>query len=1547
MLDKLIKKLIKILFFISLPALVTPERAFSATYFERINSQDGLISNNVQHVIQRKDGLIWIATAEGLSRFDGYQFVNYAADDNDGSSLSDDWVNALFEDSQQGLWVGTSNGLSRLLPNERGFRQYDYQSDSNNSIAGSSSHYITEDSQGRIWVGTSQGLSLYRPHTDDFKNYRPAPLLLQNKEVNTISFILEIEENRFWVGSSKGLFSFNSESGEFVRTGIAGLPDNFGYSSYLRDRRGQLWFATYANGVIAYDPATQTDNHYQNDKINPNTLASNNSWHIGEDILGRIWVTSTGNGVSIIDPTNQKVTRIQHKIADERSIPHDYVTSVLQDSSGTMWISTQNGLAFHHPHQVIENIRPIPGDKDSLNGEDVWSFLETKDALWIGTEKGLNRLDPLTGRIKTYDSSRNYSATDQVSAVWNIRIADNDHLWLGTEKGLFLFDINTEVLSPVAETLTKGGKQNSQAHEKILSEPIWSLTNSINDSLWVANTAGRLFRINRQLEIIEDLTELVEKSIGQTGTFNFTNVLADNNQDLWLTTSIGMFFLDRAAHTISPLTLASGESPLKGIWVNSLEHFRDDLYWVGTYSQGLLLFELKKDGLAKEHYSLLKNHPEIETKNAFSVSSIDQDNIWFTSSSSLYRFNYTSDEVVDFGKRFFRNDISFHENAYFIDTSGHLNLGSSRGVVRFKPKQIQKNNYSPKLIFTNIQIPYQPKNSQEPSRYRSIESQTPIHQLQDWTFAYTENVVKFNFASLDYMRPWNLEYAYRLQGFSNQWTGLGKNREVTFTNLDAGDYILEIKGTNRDLVWSKNQSFFRFTVEPKPWETWWANSIYGLILISLLLIFYRFIHRELLTQKALEQSENQLTQALWGSGDELWEWDIKAQKISRKNPFKMFDYRKSQFNGSKSALVDIIHPDDLDAFSLQLQQILNQESDQFESVYRQLNKQNEWVWLLDRAKVTLKGTNDEPLRLSGTTRNVTNLKLAEENNRLIASAFQSSTDGALIYDQDLTIVSLNQAFTQITGLDERIINKKLDLSFLSLNEDIQNNRDFHNKIIQTLETDRIFRSEAWLHSTNGDRVPVDLRVASVNDVNHKTKHFIATITDILYRKQAEADLRKLANFDSLTKLPNRTLLYEQLDRGLLQAKRENNSVAVLFLDLDNFKNVNDSLGHNIGDELLIAVAERLKENVRNTDIVSRLGGDEFTIVLFGISTIDIVIKLSENVLQSLNQPYKLKENEIVITPSIGIAMSPQDGIDVDTLLRHADTAMYHAKQSGRNNFQFFTLEMNQRVTERLQLESRLRSALKNDEFELHYQPKFNLNNGSISGFEALLRWNQPEEGWIPPLNFIPIAEETGLILPISEMVLDTVCQQIKYWQENYACSTQVAINLSALQFKDKHLPLKIKQTLEKYKLEPDCLELEITESTLMENMEFTSEMLNKLRDVGVKLSLDDFGTGYSSLSYLKQFPIHKLKIDRSFVMDVTKDTRNAKMVDAIIKLAHNLDVSVVGEGIETEQQLQMLKEFNCEEVQGFLLSKPLPAAQAIELFRRKMTVSSILAKETI
>ena len=1511
-------------------------------YFEQVNSEDGLKSNYVNDIVQDHDGLIWIASAEGLSRYDGYDFVNFNADPNDNTSIPDDWVLALFVDSQNRLWLGTDKGLARLKPNGREFHQYRYQKNSATGIGGRQSHYITEDSSGRIWIGTDKGLSLFQPQTDDFKTYRPALVNFENQLKNTVSFIIEIDTKTFWVGSSQGLLNFDVRTGDFKPVNIEGLSDKFGYAAYVRDDTGKLWMTTYENGVLSYHPKTGIVEHYQHQKDNLRSLSSNLGWDIGIDRNGQIWVTTWSSGLNIIDPKTKNVLRLTHKNADDRTIPHDQVTGVFKDTSDAMWISTFDGLAYYHPDQVIENLRPIPGDKNSLSDRQVWPFLETDDGLWIGSREGLNLLDLKTGRINSFMSGKYGDAPENTSAIWSMRIADDQHLWLGTEYGLAIFNTQSKVADYASESNKLSKKAIDRSFNKALANPIWALAQGEKNSIWVATTSAELVRTNRDFQLLDDFTELVRKEIGNDSSFEFTSITADQTNNLWLTTSTGLYYLDIQAKTVEPVKLVDDPDALNNIWVNAIVPFKDNLYWVATYGKGLYLLEFKEGGQAVERYSLNQNHPSIDEKSFLSVYPVDDNNIWFTSGTSLFKLEMDKDKVFDYGKRFLKNDINFHENTQFLDSTGHLNFGTSRGVVRFIPSKIKKSTFSPNIILSSIETPNISDSDSEAAELKAIKTDLPVYKTKQWSFPYNQNVIRFKFSSLDFVRTWNIRYRYRLKGFNDQWVDLGTDREITFTNLNAGDYQLQVLGTNRDLMWSKNATTFNFTIKPKPWLTWWAYSIYSALILTVLLVFIRFIRREIDAQKAIEKSEFLLTQALWGSGDELWEWDIKEQRIIRKNEFKTLENRPDSFSGKRSDLERYIHPNDIDFFVAELQKVLHQQSDNFESVYRHKDTDGNWVWLLDRARVTSKNEVGEPALLSGTTRNITNIKEAEETNRLIASAFQSSTDGAIIFNEGLKICSINTSFTKITGLDSRVIGRPLDVSFFSGQENGEGNEAFFNKVTEIVAKNGSFNDEAWIKRTDGSSVPVELRIALVENREQSTRHFIATMTDIRYRKKAEADLRKLANYDNLTSLPNRSLLYQQVKRGLNVARRDSNNVAILFIDLDNFKNVNDSLGHNIGDELLIAVSQRLKSCVRQSDSVARLGGDEFTIALFNVDTIDQVINVSEKVIQDLGKPYKLRENEVVISPSIGISMSPQDGDDVDTLLRQADTAMYHAKHKGKNNFQFFTQEMNERVTKRIRLESQIRNALDNKEFSVNYQPKFDISKDRVSGFEALIRWHQPHHGWIPPLEFIPVAEETGLIIPIGELVLDTVCQQIKNWQDELKVTTNIAVNLSARQFRDKHLPFKVKRILEKYQLPPQCLEFEITESTLMDNMQFTSDMLTRLREIGVRLSLDDFGTGYSSLSYLKQFPINSLKIDRSFITDICSDTRDAKMVESIINLAHNLDVMVIGEGVETKSQLKLLTNFECEEVQGFLLSKPLTHDKAATLLKNNVTISKIL-----
>ena len=435
-----------------------------------------------------------------------------------------------------------------------------------------------------------------------------------------------------------------------------------------------------------------------------------------------------------------------------------------------------------------------------------------------------------------------------------------------------------------------------------------------------------------------------------------------------------------------------------------------------------------------------------------------------------------------------------------------------------------------------------------------------------------------------------------------------------------------------------------------------------------------------------------------------------------------------------------------------------------------------------------------------------------------------------------------------------------------------------------------------------------------------------TLATAMDRKGAEERLTYLAQFDTLTGLANRSLFLDRFAQTLKQAKRNDWSVGVLFVDLDRFKLVNDTLGHSIGDQLLVQVARRLQECVRAGDAVGRLGGDEFAFVLSNLTRPDDAALVAQKVVTTLAAPFRLEGQEVYVSASLGIGIYPGDGTEADTLLRNADTAMYRAKEQGRNTYQFYLPQMNEQALERLQLQTQLRGALERGEFVLHYQPKANLASGAISGFEALLRWQHPVRGLVPPLQFISILEETGLIVPVGDWVVRTVCEQLARWQAEGAQPRPVAVNLSARQFQQKDLDSAIANILLDTGIDPGLLEFELTESMLMQDPEEAVRMLKTMRSYGVRLSVDDFGTGYSSLAYLKRFPLDALKIDRAFIRDVTTDPDDASIALAIISLAHSLKLKVVAEGVETESQLAFLSTHGCDEMQGYYFARPLPVA---------------------
>lgn len=466
---------------------------------------------------------------------------------------------------------------------------------------------------------------------------------------------------------------------------------------------------------------------------------------------------------------------------------------------------------------------------------------------------------------------------------------------------------------------------------------------------------------------------------------------------------------------------------------------------------------------------------------------------------------------------------------------------------------------------------------------------------------------------------------------------------------------------------------------------------------------------------------------------------------------------------------------------------------------------------------------------------------------------------------------------------------------------------------------------------DGSSLWIEFSVAPVRDEAGEISHFVSIVNDVTERKNYEEQLEHQTNHDALTGLANRNLLADRLSQSILYARRSGRLVAVLLLDLDRFKVINDSLGHRHGDELLRQVSERLGDCVRSGDTVARFGGDEFVITLAEVAESDDIAQVTRKIAEVLSPPLLVAERTLQVTASIGISVFPQDSDDGETLIRNADIAMYQAKQAGGGTFRFFASEMNERMQETMEMEADLRRALDRSELVLHYQPKVDLNSGSVTGCEALLRWNHPQQGMIPPDRFIPLAEETGLIVPIGHWVLRRACAEAHSWVERGLPNLVVAVNLSARQFRQPDLLTTIVQTLRESGLNPRGLELELTESMIMDDPENAAATMHKLRELGVRLALDDFGTGYSSLNSLRRFPVDALKIDRSFIGDVATDRSSAAVAASVITIAHSLDLEAVAEGVETEEQLNFLRSCQCDTLQGFLFSKALPAVDFVAL----------------
>jgi diguanylate cyclase (GGDEF)-like protein/PAS domain S-box-containing protein len=705
----------------------------------------------------------------------------------------------------------------------------------------------------------------------------------------------------------------------------------------------------------------------------------------------------------------------------------------------------------------------------------------------------------------------------------------------------------------------------------------------------------------------------------------------------------------------------------------------------------------------------------------------------------------------------------------------------------------------------------------------------------------------------------------------------------------------------------------------------------GLLMLVLLLLWHwRRSHAE--QAAVLHAREEHLTVALWGSGEQFWDFDLARRELHLL--YSREDERESGLPlsvANRRMPLPLVHPMDRAQLRRRLRAHLRGQEPLFTSEHRvDVHGDGNWIWMRVRGRTVDRDGRGRPRRLAGTARDTTASRHADAERRIASEVLRSMSEAVAVLDRDLHFVAVNPAFSEITGYEDVEV---LGRPFGILDSDRYDGQS--GSLRNEFSHNTHWQGNVWMARRDGAEILCHVRHNGIQDGSGEFNFHVVVLSDITEQKRAEQELRYLANYDALTSLPNRTLLSERLARAVVRARREGGHVAVLFLDLDRFKHVNDSLGHAVGDRVLRAAAERVQSAVGPEHTVARLGGDEFTVVLEGLASPGEAEDAADRVLEAFAAPLVYGEHhEITVAPSIGISLFPEHAQIPTELLKHADTAMYQAKSAGRRTWQLYSAQMDESTRHRATLAGQLRRVLERGELTLVFQPRFSLAENRVVGAEALVRWRNPEFGMVAPDMFIPLAEDTGLILEIGEWVLRQSCQTLHHWHDQGMPWLRMSVNVSAIQLLRGDLAQTLQKILVETGVPAHCLELELTESAIMDNIGHSAAVLDACRRLGVGVAVDDFGTGYSSLSYLKRLPLTTLKIDQEFVGDLAHDPDDEAITSTVITMGHSLGLLVVAEGVETAEQLEFLRAHRCDEIQGHYIAKAMDADTCLAFLRQ-------------
>ncbi len=1470
---------------------------------------EGLSQGTIHALLQDRSGFIWLGTESGLNVYDGNKFRQLPGPDN---IFADAGIYNLIEDRQGLIWI-TVNGkrLYTYDPRTNKYQLIPSKTPENKE------YYIgdvVEADDNGVWVLMSKSLGYFDKNKGVFKTV--VDFKNELKEQDRF-YKMAVHGDNLYLGSKVGVFVFNINKNKWRK--LPALTHNSVLSKAFNPEKSQKAYTLYAgknnnlyigtmDGIFTLN-INKIDDYIEQRSQLPNyklLIKDIAAWSFYTE-KQKLYLTSN-NGLYHINELKNSASYLFSFSDYFDDITNNNIPSIIKSTDGVFWLgSSANGVYQWNPkREIIQNFRYQKDANDSLSYNETWGILPSslnENMFWVGTSNGLNLVDLANNSVKQFVVNIDTKITYTESYIYDIKELNSSQLLISTPEGVRIFDLNQEKYMPLSF---------SKEINQILAKEQFNI--SLDDNyLWVDNRKG-YYRIDLKHHNIDYLDEI--NLVFPEGGLKFLGKLTGSHWFLFASND-GIWGLDLDSREFRQLY--RHPDILKDEWliIDNWVIDNHNILWLSYSAKGLLGLSLE----TFERKYFYHNANSIIDNNVYGLMKDEYGDIWFSTHDGIYMLNGETHHISRYGPGDGFAATEFNSSSYTKLKNGLFVYGSMEGVSIFDPQKLKhskkSDNFSVKV--TRVEI-----------LSRDVETPLVIDDNETISLNYDDVGIRVDFSTFSFLDKKNISFDFRLTGQSNIEYPPSNESHIIFPNLPSGSTTLEIRAKSPETGLYSKPVILNFQVSYAPWRSPYAYTFYLLVILVLILFWsrYRQAQRQLLLDihEQVKYREKRLQLALTGSNSEVWDWQADDDLMFGKRIAMELGYINEVLFYKFNKHIDLIHPDDKDNFITLWQLFLANANleDNFSCSYRLKTADGDWLWYKDLGKIVAVDSSGKPSRITGSYTNITESRANEERAQYYGDAFKQTQDWVLIIDEKISRVTANHSMRKVFGWHDEVFD--FDANILGLEG--QRHR-FYKRLLLSLKEGQHWSGEELIITANKEEYHVVINIsAAINSVTNN-KHYICIFTDISAQKSAENELRFLANYDHLTGLPNRSLLLDRIKHAIDQSRRKDRSIALFFIDLDRFKQVNDSLGHDYGDLLLKEITKRLTFVLRVDDTVARIGGDEFVVLLESFTSNNQLGHIAQKIIETIGEPTQLNNNMVSVGASIGIALYPEDSTSSDELLRNADVAMYHAKQLGRNNFQFFTDEMNLEAKERLTQESKIKQAVKKNEFINHYQPIVNAHTGKAVGFELLMRWKSPE-GIIPPDQFIPLSEELGLIIAMTESALDRGLRALSQWSEARE-GLYLSVNIAPQHFAKESLVSYIERLLNAHKMPASSLRIEVTESAFISEPEKAIQTMCALSALGVTLALDDFGTGFSSLSYLKQLPLDIIKIDRSFVSGIGINKADEAIVDTTLVLAKRLNMHCIAEGVETKEQLNYLVTKNCHYIQGYFYAKPVPAQEIMKI----------------